>query len=486
MIRAVASLLLAFGLAIAPGAAAWTSCANELPRAPLVVTFHPRSDTPFTIDQLRAALRAGANGAELDLRWRAKDSAVVCAHDARDVGRAPTLAEALDAILAVQGRSPSVQKDALQFYVTLDLKESGPAYHRAILDALRARAAHWSMSVRPGDGPRGITVIVSGMAAPLEHAAASGGGIDGLCVVEGRNLDRRVLDLSDRDGPLGWVALQHPATRERIRALHEGRDAQYRGRYNVRVYGAGRRHSDAIAAGADAVNADLDEIARVRDQGAARSKAATGAAATDATAAIWVLQDWRVDPRARARFEAAWRARAAARRARVKGWRGEVLLRSLDDAVVYRVVERWGGPEPWKRSSRAGAAALAAGGGKPAPGSRMELTEVEDRLGTAPIAGDHVRFYRIRARPGMARSFHRAWRRANDAIRAAHPSALGSSLLRDPGRADALVEIVRWKSEVAWRRFVDAAPPDRDADAAIRAAITDFVADSYVVIETAR
>ncbi|HKQ18528.1 MAG TPA: antibiotic biosynthesis monooxygenase [Candidatus Eisenbacteria bacterium] len=482
MIRALASLLLAFGLAIAPEAAAWTSCANELPRAPLVVTFHPRSDTPFTIDQLRAALRAGANGAEFDLRWRAKDSAVVCAHDVRDVGRSPTLTDALDAILAVRGRSPSVLKDGLQFYVTLDLKESGAQYHRAIFDALRERADHWSMSARPGMAPRGITVVVSGMAAPLERVAALFGEIDDLCVVEGRNLDRRVLDLSDRDGPLGWVALQHPVTRERIRALHEGRDAQYHGRYNVRVYGAGRRHSDAIAAGADAVNADLEEIARVRKLGAARPKAAAGATTT---ATDWILQDWRVNSSARARFEAAWRARATARRARVKGWRGEVLLRSLDDAAIYRVVERWDGRE-WKRSSRAGAAALAAGGGKPISGSRMELTEVEDRLGTAPIAGDHVRIYRIRARPGTARSFHRAWRRANDAIRGAYPKALGSSLLRDPGQADALVEIVRWKSEAAWRRFIDAPPPDADADAAIRAAIGDLVTKRYEAIGIAR
>jgi len=258
---AAAALALALALALAPGVAA-ASFANEFPRAEPVVSFHPRSDQPFTLDQLRRALRAGVHGVELDLRLRASDSTVVCAHDAKGLSERPTFRAALGAILRYQGSSRSVQRDGRQFYITLDLKDQGDKYHREILRALRDRARHWSTSVLRGQEPRGITVVVSGSRAAFERAAPTT-LVDSLCLIEGEDatLRGRILDLSARDGPLAWVALQHPTTRERIKALHEGRDAQYGGRFNVRVYGAGRQFARAIDMGADAVNADLEEIA---------------------------------------------------------------------------------------------------------------------------------------------------------------------------------------------------------------------------------
>ena len=466
------------------------SFANELPRAQPVLSFHPRADVPFALGTLRRALRAGVHGAELDLRWRGSDSTVVCSHSARDLRERPTLAAALDAIFQHQGSSRSVQRDGLQFYVTLDLKEQGAAYHRAILRALHERAAHWSTSARPGEEARGITVVVSASRAAFERLVPTA-QLDSLCLIEREDatLRGRILDLSDRDSPLAWVALEHPTTRERIQAIHLGRDAQFGGQFNVRVYGASKRFADAITTGADAVNVNLEDIAAAqalaKTTGGARQEPSTSAAAGH-----WTFEGWKVDRPYRAAFEAAWRKRAAERRARVAGWRGELLLRSEADAAVYRSVEHWENEQVWRRTVTvagplAGTGlldALRASGG---PHSAQKMLGLEERFGAGPVKGDHVRFYRITARHGLTRAFHRAWRRANVAIRAAEPAALGATLLRDPGRADHYLEIVRWKSEAAWQRFIESPPPDEDADAVIRAAIANIVTERYRAVEIA-
>ena len=482
--------------ALVPGIAT-ASFANELPRVAVVISFHPRADQPFTLDQLRRALRAGVHGVELDLRWRATDSAVVCVHDARDLAARPTFEAALDAILHFQGSSRSVQRDRRQFYITLDLKQEGDAYHRAILKALRDRAEHWSTSARPGQDARGITVVVSGSRAALERSAPAT-SVDSLCLVEGEDATnrKRILDLSDRDGPLAWVALQYPVTRERIRAIHEGRDAQYGGRFNVRVYGAGRQLAQAVSMGADAVNADFTEIAGARTAAKAAATAAAKARArtetgADRPAGFCTLQGWKVDPRSRAEFETAWRKHANSRRARVAGWRSTLLLRSQTDPGVYRVVDRWEDRASWRRFAKSEGALADSTLGEQLPvrasaPTTQEMVELEDRFGERSVAGDHIRFYYITTRARTARFFPRAWRRANDAIRAAHHDALGASLAWEPGRPSRFLEIVRWKSEEAWRRIAAAPPPDPDADLAIHAATSDIVTERYVAIESVR
>jgi len=477
-----ATLLLAPRLAEA-------SFANELPRAEPVLSFHPRADAPFTLDQLRRALRAGVHGAELDLRWRSADSTVVCSHSARNLRERPSLAAALDAILKFQGASQSVQRDGRQFYVTLDLKDQGAAYHRAILGVLRQRAKHWSTAVRPGEEPRGITIVVSASRAAFERVVPSA-QLDSLCLIEREDatLRGRILDLSDRDGPLAWVALEHPTTHERIQAIHEGRDAQFGGRFNVRVYAAGKRFADAIAMGADAVNVDLEDIAAAR--GPANTAARAAAKFPSVEAGFWTFQAWKVDSPYRPAFEAAWRKRADARRARATGWRGEILLRSETDAAVYRAIERWENEASWNRVAT-GSGPLVGTGLLDALRTSGDLTSaqkmlgVEDRFGGGPAAGDHVRIYRITARPRLTRAFHRAWNRAHVAIRETEPAALGAALLQEPGRTERIVEIVRWKSEAACRRFIESPPPDEDADAAIRAAVANIVTERYRAVAIA-
>jgi hypothetical protein len=253
---------LAIALACSPifarPATAVAATLHEFPHPVVAVQFHPRGDRRFQVSDLTKALVLGVSAAELDLRWRDADSSVVCAHDRRDVKAAPTLADALGVLLGLQGEGITVQHDGLQFFLVLDLKEERPAFHRALVRALADRAAHWASSGSPTPHPRGITVVISGFRAVLERSIPRA-ALDTLCIVEGRDYGARI---QVQEGPSRsqWLTVDDPIDRWRIRDLHEGRDPRARGRFNVRVVGAGSHLARDAAAGADAVNADLEEI----------------------------------------------------------------------------------------------------------------------------------------------------------------------------------------------------------------------------------
>lgn len=230
---------------------------HEFPRAPVIVQFHPRGDRPFTLEALERALRLGVHSVELDLGWRPADAQVVCSHGRRDLPGAPTLEQALDTILRFQGGSSTVRKDGHQFFLFLDLKDETPAFHHALIGALAGHASRLSTAGAPAPGPRGITVVITGFRAALERAVEPA-TLDTLAIVEGRDYRGRIRDL--RGGRFQWVALDAPVERSRIDAIHEGRDGRFRGRFNVRVVAAHRYLESAIRSGADAVNADPEEL----------------------------------------------------------------------------------------------------------------------------------------------------------------------------------------------------------------------------------
>jgi len=241
---------------------------HEFPHPPAVVQFHPRKNQPFTLAQLDQALREGVRAVELDLRFRRSDAAVVCSHESRDLAHRPTLGEALDAVRKFRGESATVRHDGLQFFVFLDLKDESPEFHRALMRTLAARAGCFANSAHADSGPRGITVIVTGYRAALERTEPAR-ALDTLCVIEGREYDGdRITDRSsvgrapDADPEtFQWTAVEYPVERSRVRAIHDGSDDRVRGYFNVRVIGARGHVARAIDSGADAVNADLDEIA---------------------------------------------------------------------------------------------------------------------------------------------------------------------------------------------------------------------------------
>jgi hypothetical protein len=250
------AIALAGSLVIARPALAATL--HEFPHPAVVVQFHPRGDRRFQAADLEKALHLGVSAAELDLRWREADSSVVCSHDRRDVSASPTLDDALAKLFRFQGTGSTVRGDGLQFFLVLDLKDERPVFHRALVGALAGHAERWASSGSPRHSPRGITVVISGFRAALERTIGPA-ALDTLCIVEGRDYGPRV---QVQGGParFQWLTVDDPIDRGRVRDLHEGRDPRARGRFNVRVVGAGSHLKRDLAAGADAVNADLEEI----------------------------------------------------------------------------------------------------------------------------------------------------------------------------------------------------------------------------------
>ena len=231
----------------------------ELPHPRLIVQLHPRADTPFMLSDIDRALAAGVHGIELDLRLRAEDGAVVCSHSPSGLEDRPTLSESIERILERGRGSGSVLGDGLQFFIVLDAKEHSPRLYRGIVETLRRYADSWSTAAAPGDSARGITVVVSGEAPGLASFAGAA-TLDSLCILEGTDYRDRIRNISPKSGRFQWISIPHPGERGRIRALHLGVDLAEAGEFNVRVYGCHRSLAACAAAGADAVNADLDEL----------------------------------------------------------------------------------------------------------------------------------------------------------------------------------------------------------------------------------
>jgi hypothetical protein len=228
----------------------------------LVVQFHPRADAPFGLSDIDRALSAGVHGIELDLRLRPADQAVVCSHSARGLESRPTLAASIDRILSHRADSGSVQGDGLQFFLVLDIKEHSAPLYRGIVETLRQYADSWSTAAASPHGPpRGITVVLSGSALGFAYGLAAATA-DPLFILEGQDYRDRIRNVSPEGGRFQWISIQHPGERGRVRALHHGMDLNVPGVFNVRAYDCHGALERCIAAGVDAVNADLDELQR--------------------------------------------------------------------------------------------------------------------------------------------------------------------------------------------------------------------------------
>ena len=154
-----------------------------------------------------------------------------------------------------------MQRDGLQFFLVLDIKEHSPALYRGIVEALRRYADHWSTAAQPDGPPRGITVVATGSARGLADYAALT-TLDSLCILEGQDYRGRIRDLSPGGAAFQWVSIQHPGERGRVRALHQGIDLRHAGVFNVRTYDCHRGLAECVRSGVDAVNADLEELPR--------------------------------------------------------------------------------------------------------------------------------------------------------------------------------------------------------------------------------
>lgn len=247
---------------------------HEFPRPPVVAHFHPDSNDggDFAPDHVQRALTAGVGAIEVDLRYRASDAAVACNHD-RAKATSPTLNEVIDLIVEHQGRAETVHGDGKQFFLVLEPKESTTQLFEQMYAVLGRYAHLLSTAVGPGDGPRPVTIVLTGSFHKLCHGFLSGrygSAPNRLFISEDVDYTGVVVDISPRRDALTyqWTVLRRgrrEVPRGRINALHLGADPHLPGRFNVRVWDT-KTDDDlrlAVAAGADSVNCNLSKVKRL-------------------------------------------------------------------------------------------------------------------------------------------------------------------------------------------------------------------------------
>lgn len=236
-----------------------TTFIRELPHPRVVAHYHPRAGMQFLLWHARFALNHNAHALELDLHMRGND--VICNHDG-PTPQSPRLRDVIQEIVQFQGQKASVHGDDRQFFLVLEPKDNNPALFQQVFDILGENLAHLSTAVRPGDSPRGLTVVITG--AWLHQFRAQFADripdLDRRCILENHDYTTEIQNLSDNEIPFQWTAIQHPGEYGRVNALHSGADRQLAGRYNIRVWGAGRYIHDAFFSGADSINCDHEQL----------------------------------------------------------------------------------------------------------------------------------------------------------------------------------------------------------------------------------
>jgi len=254
-------ILLVCALLLAPAIPAHAGWIAEFEHPKVVIQFHPAAKDLFKLEDIDQALKDGVSAVELDVRLRERDGAVVCSHSAKNLAERPTMEQAIQRILDFKGANRTVHADHHQFFIVLDFKERSPALLDGAMAVLREHVDQWSTSVGPNGTPRPITVIASGermaLAARIRPVT-----LDSLCVLEGTDYRGRIRSLTGI--PFQWISLPHPSERGRIRALHGGTDLAAHGTFNVRAFDCRGKIRECLAAGADAINADRDEIKGAR------------------------------------------------------------------------------------------------------------------------------------------------------------------------------------------------------------------------------
>ncbi|HEY7413768.1 MAG TPA: hypothetical protein VH593_01135, partial [Ktedonobacteraceae bacterium] len=258
-----------------------TTYIHEFPHPIVSVHYHPNpSFAPqFTISEVNDALQWNVNALELDLHYYPAGNTIVCNHDGSN-SASPTLEAVIQLILAKKGTSSTVNNDGLQFNLVLEPKAAstdaennlGDQYYTLLFDGvaqiLTKYKDEWSTAVAANGDPRGITVVITGAYTQqfynhLTNNGADQSQLNQLCIVEaGLNspIKQDIMNLSPQQVPFKWNAIEHSNEQGQVNQLHEGG-------VNVRVWKDERILSiatdnmlKAMAAGADEINADHDQV----------------------------------------------------------------------------------------------------------------------------------------------------------------------------------------------------------------------------------
>ncbi len=241
-----------------------TTHIREFHHPRVVVHWHP-SSKQLTLDDVRFALDHKVHAVELDVHVRASDGMVVCNHD-RATAESPTLESAIETILAHEGKSATVHADGWQFFLVLEPKENSPALFDCIAETLQRHSNILSTSVSKGDAPRGITVVITGSYPREFYSHFKPEQINRLCIAETHDYSDEIVNLSPGRTQFQWVSIRYGKDIvSRVRSLHDGTDTGAKGRFNVRIWDGHAAMSECLAAGADSVNADRDEIVTLQE-----------------------------------------------------------------------------------------------------------------------------------------------------------------------------------------------------------------------------
>jgi hypothetical protein len=247
---------------------AWTAQASAVN-----VHFHPTSSPSLTLGMVETALDQGVRAVEFDLRERANGAGydIVSGHD-RAEQSSPTLQQVFQAILDRMGIAPTVQDDGYQFFLVLEPKESTPRMYEQILDILETHEDQLSTAVGPCDGPRPITVVMSGASTTIRETlvTAHGGDVDHVFA----EVDRLFItedyeyptggyvNLSGDDATYKWRSREHEGERGLVNDRH------LKG-VNLRTFFSWPDDLDdareAFLAGSDEVNCDHDQVSACMD-----------------------------------------------------------------------------------------------------------------------------------------------------------------------------------------------------------------------------
>ncbi len=237
------------------------TCLRELPHARVNVHFHPHAGKQLTMAMVHSALADGVNSIELDLHCRAVPGGapeVIANHDG-PTAQSPRLADILDTVTLAVGADGSVQGDGLQFFVVLEPKSGDDVCgDPGLLDRVFETIAPYEASVATGVGPsdpaRGITFVVTGALAGDLYDEYGASGLNRLAIVEGHDYANEIQPLSP--GAFQWKAIEYGSVPGKINTAHQSG-------FNVRVWfsnGDEDKLRGALAAGADSLNCDFDEI----------------------------------------------------------------------------------------------------------------------------------------------------------------------------------------------------------------------------------
>ena len=185
---------------------------HEFPHARVSIHYHPHGTNDQqdpTLASITKALIKGVHEIELDLRYRPKDQQVVANHGGlRD--DSPTLQQILDRTIDFQRREgrnrATIQGDNRQFILVLEPKDKAhkdcsfaglfkDCLFVGLFNFLKANESLLSTSVGPHDGPRGLTVVITGDLRDEFYKEFASQGLNRLAIIEDHDYSAEIINL---------------------------------------------------------------------------------------------------------------------------------------------------------------------------------------------------------------------------------------------------------------------------------------------------